>query len=152
MRQRQLDMPDFRAVIAEVQRLQRDGYDCAGNWNLCQACDHLTYFIEASLDGPKFRTPWLLKVLLGRMVLRRILRSRRMKSGAPTPQKPLPPADGDVATAVSRLERAIQRLEGHAGEFHDSPFFGHLTPQQWRELHLIHCNHHLGYLVPRVAS
>ena len=152
MQQRQLDLPDFRAVIAEVQRLQREGYDCAGNWNLCQACDHLTYFLEASLDGPKFRTPWLLKVLLGRMVLRRILRSRRMKSGAPTPQKPLPAADGDVNAAVSRLERAIQRLESHVGELHDSPFFGHLTPQEWRDLHLIHCNHHLGFLVPRTAT
>ena len=24
-----------------------------------------------------------------------------------------------------------------------------VTPEQWRELHLIHCAHHLGFLVPR---
>ena len=83
-----------------------------------------------------------------RLVLRRILSQRRMKAGSPTPQKPLPAAGGDEAAAIARLSTAIERLQAHQGELHDSPFFGHLTPEQWRDLHLIHCAHHLSLLVP----
>jgi hypothetical protein len=105
--------------------------------------------MQGSLDGHPYRVPWLLKVLFGRMVLKRILKQRRMKPGVPTPQKPLPAAGGDEIAALERFGQVIKRLETHTGEFHDSPFFGHLTPEQWRELHLIHCGHHLGFLVPK---
>jgi hypothetical protein len=46
----------------------------------------------------------------------------------------------------------MDRLRTHQGEMHASPFFGYLTPQQWRDLHLIHCAHHLGYLIPKSAG
>lgn len=148
MEPRLLDFKDFPEVLAELERLHRDGYEKLGHWDLAQTCDHLTYFIQGSLDGHTYKVPWLLKVLLGRMVLRRILTQRRMKSGVPTPQKPLPAAGGDEAAAVTRLRQVIERLQEHSGPFHDSPFFGHLTPAEWRELHVIHCAHHLGYLKP----
>jgi hypothetical protein len=148
MQKRQLDFQDLGAIKADVERLRR-GYDKVGTWDLAQTCDHLAYFIEGSLDGHPYRVPWLLKVLLGRLLLRRILSQRRMRSGAPTPQKPLPAPGGDPDAAVARLERALDRLTSHAGELHASPFFGYLTPQQWRDLHLIHCAHHLSFLQPR---
>src|SRR5439155_19401952 len=119
----------------------REGYEKLGQWDLAQVCDHLTYFIQGSLDGYTFRVPWLLKFLFGRFMLRRILKHRWMKSGIPTPQKPLPPAGGDEAAAVARFKQMIERLQAHQGELQPSPFFGYLTPQQWRELHLIHCAH-----------
>lgn len=148
MQQRTLDFQDFAQVLAEVDRLHRGGYQKAGRWDLAQVCDHLVYFIQGSLDGYTFRVPWLFKVLFGRLVLRRILKQRRMKAGIPTPQKPLPAEGGDEAAAVERFKLVIERLKAHAGEFHASPFFGYLTPQQWRELHLTHCAHHLGFLIP----
>ena len=116
---------------------------------LAQVCDHLTYFMQGSLDGFTFRVPWLLKVLFGRFMLRRILKQRRMKAGIPTPQKPPPPAGGDEAAAVAQFRQVVERFQAHQGELRPSPFFGHLTPQQWRDLHLIHCAHHLGFLAPK---
>jgi hypothetical protein len=50
---------------------------------------------------------------------------------------------------VDKFKNTIARFESHKGEFIDSPFFGHLTPEEWRNLHLIHGAHHLGYLVPK---
>lgn len=147
MEPRQLSFDDFAQVRAELDRLQTDGYRPAGQWDLARACDHLTFFIRGSLDGHPYRVPWLFKVLFGRLVLRRILTQRRMKPGVPTPHKnPSPP--NDVSAAVAQLKEALARFESHRGEYRASPFFGALTPDQWRELHLIHCAHHLGYLVP----
>lgn len=147
MSQSELPLKDFAAVRAELDRLHRHGYEKRGKWDLAQVCDHLAYFIQGSLDGHSYRVPWLLRVLFGRMVLNRILSQRAMKPGSPTPQRPLPAPGRDEADAVARLVQVLNRLESHSGEFHDSPFFGHLTPEQWRELHLIHCNHHLGFLI-----
>lgn len=149
MEQRLLSFKDFKEVQAEVERLHRTGYEKLGQWNLAQVCDHLTYFIQGSLDGYTFRVSWLLKVLFGRLVLRQILKQQRMKSGITTPQKPLPPAGADESAAVLRLNQILERFQTHQGEFHPSPFFGTLTPDQWRSLHLIHCAHHLGYLAPK---
>jgi hypothetical protein len=145
---RRLEFRGFADALAEVDRLHRHGYQRAGQWDLAQVCDHLTYFLKGSLDGHTFRVPWLFKFLFGRMVLRRILKGRKMKSGVFTPQKPLPAPGGDEAAAVTRFRQVVQRLEDHKGELHASPFFGYLTPDQWRELHLIHAAHHLGFLVP----
>jgi hypothetical protein len=148
----QLDFHNFDEALADVDRLHRDGYEKAGQWGLAQTCGHLTYFIKTSLDGATFRVPWLLKVFFGRWMLRRILKTRRMKAGIQTPQKPLPEPDGDEAAAVQRYKQMIQRLRSHQGEMHASPFFGHLTSAEWCEMHLIHAAHHLAYLLPRSAA
>jgi Protein of unknown function (DUF1569) len=148
MTPRELKFADFAAVRAELDRLQR-GYDKAGTWDLAQVCNHLDFFITGSLDGHRFKVPWLFKALFGRLVLRRILSGRKMKTGVFTPQKPLPEPGGDATAAVANLKVTLARFEQHQGKFHDSPFFGHLTPDQWRDLHLIHCAHHLGFLLPR---
>src|SRR5438067_325465 len=118
MERRPLDFPDFGAVLSDLDRLRSGGYQKAGTWDFAQTCDHLAYFIEGSLDGQTYRVPWLFKVLFGRMVLRRILAQRRMKTGAPTPQKPLPAPGGDEATAVARLKKSIERLCDHVGDLH----------------------------------
>lgn len=149
MPRRQLEFKTIAAAKAELERLRDAGAVPCGNWNLAQTCDHLAYFIEGSLDGHQFKTPWLLKTLFGPMAKRRILAERRMKSGVPTPQKPLPEPTQDEAAAVRRLEKALDRLQAHQGELHDSPFFGHLTPEEWKTLHLVHCAHHLSHLEPK---
>ena len=149
MSQRVLELKDFAEVSAEVDRLYDGGYTRLGQWDLAQICDHLSYFIEGSLEGFNFRVPWLLKFFFGGMTLRKILKKRRFKPNTPTPQKPLPEPGGDDAAAVIRFKAMLTRLQAHTKEFHDSPFFGHLSPDQWREMHLIHCNHHLAYLSPK---
>jgi hypothetical protein len=152
MKQRELDFKTFDEMLAELDRLHKSGYDKAGQWDLGQTCDHLTYFIRGTLDGHPFHVPWLLKILLGRFILWRILKTKRMWAGATTPQKPLPEPGGDEAAAVAQFKKAVARLRDHQGEMHASPLFGYLTPQQWRDLHLIHSAHHLGYLLPKSAA
>jgi hypothetical protein len=146
---RALVFQGFPDVIAEAERLHAGGYTKAGKWDLAQVCDHLGYFMESALNGAQYRVPWLLKVLLGQMALRRIFTDRSMRVGMPTPQKPLPAPGGDEAAAVNRFREVAERFDRHSGEYHASPFFGRLTNQQWRDLQLIHCAHHLGFLIPK---
>lgn len=149
MTPRDLSFASFDEVRAELDRLRRTGYDKAGVWDLAQVCDHLNYFMAGTIDGHQFRVPWIFKVIFGRMVLKRILTQRKMKRGVFTPQKPLPASGGDEDATVNKLKETIGRFEAHRGDFVDSPFFGHLTPEQWHEMHLIHAAHHLGYLIPK---
>jgi hypothetical protein len=149
MPRRALDLRSFEEVLAEVARLQRDGYDRAGQWDLAQICDHCAVWIEYTLDGFPFRIPWFVRMFLGRWMLRRVLRQRQFAAGVPTPQKNLLGPGADLVAAEHRLQRAIDRLQLPAVVTHPSPLFGTLTPDEWRELHLIHCQHHLSFLVPR---
>jgi hypothetical protein len=152
MEPRRLEFTDFSQAFADIDRLHREGYTQLGQWDLAQACDHLGYFVEGSLDGPNYKVPWLFKVLFGRLVIRRILKQRSMKAGIPTPQKPSPEPGGDETAAIGRYKELIRRLQSHEGELHASPFFGYLSPQEWHDLHLIHCAHHLGFLIPKTTT
>lgn len=146
---RQLDLRSLDDVAAEVERLHRGGAEPLGKWDFAQACDHLRYFIDATMDGYGFTVPWLPRALFGRFMLRRILKKRSMMRGVPTPQKPAPQPGGDEAVAVARLLQSIARMKSHAGPFHDSPFFGSATPEQTRDLQVIHCQHHLAFFQPK---
>ncbi len=148
MQQRRLVFKDFSEVLAEVDRLHQYGYQKAGQWNLAQNCDHLSFFFKGCLDGFQFKVPWVFKKVFGKMVLNRILQSKSMSRGKFTPQKPLPSPDVNEAEAVARFKDLVERFRIHQGDYHDSPFFGHLTREQWHELNLIHCQHHLGFLIP----
>lgn len=149
MPQRVLQLTSFDQVRQEVERLHQQGYERAGNWDLAQVLNHFSFFLKGSLDGYTFKVPWIIKVLLGKSVKNRILREQRMKSGVFTPQKPLPPPNADESQAVSEFLELLARFDQHQGEYRESPFFGKLTRDECRQLNLIHCNHHLGYLIPK---
>lgn len=145
---RQLDFHTYDELLAEVDRLHEQGYRATGKWNLSQICNHCADFIEQGLDGYRFRIPWVLKATLGKLFLRKILSTRKMKDSQYTPQRPLPQPDLDESEAIARLKIAVERLLVPGVALHDSPFFGRMTPEECRELHLVHTMHHLGFLVP----
>ncbi len=149
MPRRQLELSTIDDAIAELDRLEKSGCEPQGNWDFAQVCNHLAFFTEGALDGHKFKVPWVFKALFGRMVLKRILSKRQMKAGVFTPQKQLPTPGGDAKAAAARLRRALIRTRDHPSEFVASPFFGYLTPDQWRELQTIHCAHHFSFLQPK---
>lgn len=147
---RTLDFRDFDAVLADVDALAGRGYDRAGNWNLAQVCDHLAKSMAESIDGFSFKFPLLLRwvpPLIRWWFKKRIFGKRTFPSvSAPDPLKP---ADvPDEADALARFRREIARVRT-ADKFARSPFFGWMTAEEWRDLHLVHASHHLGFLVPR---
>jgi hypothetical protein len=151
IQRRTIRLVDFPAVLAEVERL-RAGYDRAGAWTLAQVCDHLARVIELSLDGFPSRMPWPMRLVARWLVLPRFLRHQQFRRRFPAPDYLQPPDGAEDRQSVERLRAAVERFQGHTGPLQPSPIFGALQREQWREVHLWHCEHHLSFLIPRQAS
>ena len=152
---RALSFERFDAIRQELDRLERGGYDQAGQWNLGQTAAHLADWIHFSLDGYP-TTPWFFRPVLcvarhsfGPRKLRETLRNGRMPDGLPTLSETVHPIGDDESAAVDRLRRALDRLEHHTGRIEPSPMFGEVDHATTCHMHRIHCAHHLRLLVPK---
>jgi hypothetical protein len=137
---------DFDEVLADADALLAKEYERAGNWGLGQVCNHLAATMEMSLDGFPSLMPWPVRVVARRFALKKVLQHEPFRRTAPAPAYLLPPESNDDRVGVERLRAAIARLKAHVGEMKPSPVFGQLSPEEWREVHLWHCEHHLSFL------
>ncbi len=145
---RTLHFETYADAIAEIERLQRDGYEQHGRWSLGQMCAHLSFYYRGSLNGFGFMLPWIVRVLLGRRLLRRFL-TRGMSYGMPTTRRSAPPTEVEDQAAAHESLELLHRLAAHDGPLHASPLAGAMTVDEWRRLHLVHTAHHLSLLTPR---
>ncbi len=145
---RTLEFHALDEALADVDRLLRDGYTRQGDWNLAQICAHLTDAFNRSIDGFNYAIPWAVRRIFGPIVLRKVLRIRQLPPGFQLPQEQVPPAGPDAHECAAKLRRSIERFERHDGPMAAHPFFGPISHDTWRRLHLIHAAHHLGFLVP----
>ena len=148
MQRRDLDLRDFDALIADAEHLLAAGYDRLGNWDLGATCRHLSISMHASIDGLNYKPPFHYRFIRP-FARRQVFGKRRLPTGAPAPTGLESPTGGDDADAVTELKTAIERLKTATDFPHPHPVFGRITPQQWRDFHLIHGSHHLGFLIPR---
>jgi len=145
---RQLEFRNLGEVRREVDRLAEHGYSHTGNWNLAQTCEHLGIFIKGSIDGLSIKPPIFFRPF-GGMIYRYIIRNRRMPSGVKIPDVWVPKPQPDSPEVLDRFRALLKRYENHHGDMARNPLFGKLTKEQWTELHLIHCAHHLSHLLPK---
>jgi hypothetical protein len=149
---RTLRYHDYDEVLADADALLAKGYERAGNWSLGQICDHLAVTMEKSLDGFPSLMLWPVRVVARWFVLKKVLRHEPFRRRVAAPAYLLPPdSDGDWA-GLERLRAVITRLKGQVEEMQPSPVFGRLSPEQWREVHLWHCEHHFSFLRPTPGS
>jgi Protein of unknown function (DUF1569) len=144
---RNLHFPSFQALLTDAHLLHSAPYQKLGNWSLAQIADHLAQSLHASIDGFGYRRNFLFRAI-ARQLLPRILRTRRIPTGTKIPQRFNPSPTLTDNLALPQLTTAIQRFENHTAPLAPHPFFGTLTPTQWRHLHLIHAAHHLSFLIP----
>lgn len=149
LKRRRLNHLNFDEVLADVERLRQEGYERVGEWELGQIADHLAGTIHGSIHGFPFQMPWVFRRFYGPSAFKKILEVRRLKSGVKLPPSARPPRDAPLAPAVERLASAIREFEAHDGHLQEHPMLGKLSKEDWRQFHLIHCSHHLGFLVPR---
>ncbi|WP_422932009.1 DUF1569 domain-containing protein [Singulisphaera sp. PoT] len=152
---RELDFREFDAVLHDVDSLAAGGYDRVGNWDLAQTCKHLADWMRYPLDGfPPAPLPIRLMLALVRntvapRMFRKVLEQRTMPGGSPTLPASVPPPGIDESAAIAELRQAIARFRNHEGPFHPSPLLGELDAETSKQAQLIHCAHHLSFLLPR---
>lgn len=152
---RSLTFRDLDDIIRDIETLHAHGYDRAGNWGLTQVCRHLADWMRFPLDGfPK--NPWpvrlilsAMKVTVGRKALRDILKNGSMPSGKPTLPQTVASPTADDDKAVAEIREIVSRFKRHNGPVHPSPLFGEMDLATATRLQLIHCAHHLSFLVPK---
>ena len=152
LRRRTLRFTDLGQVAREVERLRRDGYTPAGRWGLAQVCEHLTLALGAMTGGFPRPFPWWVRWLGGPLVRVWVFATSRFPPGLPMPAGVAPPAELDEGEAVGRLRKALERFARFDGPLAPHPAFGRLSRRQWERLNLIHCAHHLSFLLPRAAG
>jgi hypothetical protein len=149
LHRRKLDFQSWPEALADIDHLRRAGYDRAGNWDLSQIVEHVGEGLRTALRGIDHRANWIIRKLLGPIILKRILRQRRMQAGIKVPKWWLPGPTHDESAAVEQFRSEVSAFQGMTGTPYPHPFFGALTKQQWNDLALVHAAHHLSFLVPR---
>ncbi len=145
---RSLKFNDYSEIIQEIENLQKNGYKKGGNWNLGQICRHISYYHKGSLDGFSKMLPWIVRVTLGKLFLKKMLSQTETKEGIQTDPKSVFTPEPDEKPAIDEAIALLKRLKTNIGQLHPSALFGDLTNEEWRTLHLGHAAHHLSFLHP----
>ncbi len=151
---RSLSFQKLDEAAEDARTLLSNGYSSAGSWDLSTTCGHLVEWMRFPMDGfPRTAFPMrvilaVMRVTVGPRMLRKVLAEKTMKSGIPTAPATVPAGGGDASTAVQELCETIRRLQTHEGPLHPSPLFGEMDRQTAIQLQLVHCAHHLSFLLP----
>lgn len=145
---RRLVFHGLAEVRNDIYHLQSSSYQRAGNWSLGQACDHLAKSFNAMIDGYGFQAAWPMRTL-ARVSMPFVFRVKRVPSGTKIPQRFEPAADISDAQGIAMFLAAVERVKSYSGNFARHPYLGAITRQQWQQVQLIHCAHHLGFLIPK---
>lgn len=135
-------------LIAWIERLQREGYEPQGRWNLTQICQHLTATISGGMNGFGFRMPWLVRRTVGPWAIRRVLRTSRFPRGVPTFRvlRPPAPAGEDQPVEIARCIEVIRQAKSFRGPLPPHPMVDDLSLEDWKRLMWVHASHHLRML------
>jgi Protein of unknown function (DUF1569) len=152
---RQLRFTNLDAIVQDAETLLAKGYEKAGNWDLAQCCQHLAEWMRFPVEGfPKAPLPirgmlWMMKKTVGPKKLQAYLKDGGFPPGKPTAPQTVQAAGGDAKIAIENLKRSVERLKEHTGAIIPSPFFGPMSKDECVGLQLVHCAHHLSFLVPK---
>ncbi len=150
---RKLTFATLDDAVRDAENLLAKGYDRAGNWDLAQVCFHLAEWMRFPLEGfprlPFLLRPmfWLVRTTAGKKIRNKVLAKGFPAGGQTMPQTVFQPG-GDANAAVAKLKDVAERFQGHTGLIHPSPLFGPLNKGDAFQLQLLHCAHHLSFLVP----
>lgn len=146
---REVHYASLDEFLHDAQRLAEGEARTLGEWTYAQILQHLSVALTASVVGFGFRGPWLLRTLIGPMVLRRILKNGmkpgfRLKGAA---QRLIPSDDVALPKALSKLRTAVERFQ-ESSTLAEHPVFGRLDRDQWTALHLRHAELHMSFVHP----
>ena len=145
-KRRQLHFDTLDDVLQDAELLLLNGYRRVGNWSLGRICYHLGNALNYSRDGFPVMKPWFTRQVARTLCLRRILARKvtRLRFPAPIPTD----YEGTDQEGVRRLREGLERFHQPDLHFAEHTILGTLTPAQWLQFHLWHCEHHFSFLIP----
>lgn len=152
---RKLRFSSLDDIIQDAEHLHAVGYEKTGNWDLAQICNHCACWVKYPMDGfPK--PPLFMKFvffIIKRTVLPKVQRQMKEERTFPPGMNTAPftvfPAGQDEPAAVANLKGELERMKAFTGPMQVSPLLGLQSKEQWVDSHLVHCGHHLSFLVPK---
>ena len=147
---RDLSYANEDEVIADVEKLRR-GHVRLGAWTFDQICWHLEQGVRYRMAPPPHppNTPEQ-DARVG--VLKQVLASGKLPGNIVAPDPMVPPKDPGPH-AVDSFLQSMREFKAFPGPIAPHRIFGKLRDEgDARRLNLIHCAHHLSYLVPTTAN
>ena len=150
LKRRAIDFHSANEVINDIAVLRDREYDCAGNWNLTQICQHLSGTMDGGMDGFGFRIPWILRATVVEWGFRFALKRRKLGSGFPTFKilKPSYSESVDDDTTIDACIASCRRASEFDGSLKEYALLDNLTVKDWQDFIWIHAAHHLSFLIP----
>lgn len=147
-RRRTLQFDTLSDVLADARDVVHRPHTTVGRWTCAQILEHLAVAMDLSFDGYGFQAPWWIRLLT--LPVRNRFLVRPMPAGVRLPRRAailLPRETVSEEVALQHLERSIARFDAESpGQPH--PVFGRLTPDEYRLLHLRHCELHQSFVIP----
>ena len=148
---RKLAFRRLEEIMPEVERLLV-GQFTVGRWTLGQICDHLAASFRYSVEGfPDPPAPWILRVTLGSLARRSMLRGGPIPERMPLPARYRPGPGLDAVAEAERLREAITLFSACAAPA-AHPLVGPMSADEWTVYHCTHCAHHLSFAVPEAGA
>ncbi len=155
---RDLQFATLDDITRDVENLHAAGYEKTGKWDLAQICNHCALWLKYPMDGfpplPWFMKPvfWIVKRTVLPKFERQVREEKKMPTGMSTAPMTVFPAGEDEAKAVALLREQVERMKTFEGPWQPSPLRGVLPKDDQVNSALVHCAHHLSFLVPRNAN
>ena len=135
-------------LLNDAETLAAGEIRTLGNWSPGQIFSHLANTMNMSIDGAQFSVPWYVRFFAG------FMKQRMLRGPMPTGFQ-LPPhaaqelVSPPVSTAegLNKLRRAIGRQQQESRRA-PSPVFGVMSHEEWDQLHRIHAEMHMSFLLP----
>jgi hypothetical protein len=147
---RRLDLASLDDVLGDIRKLHEGGYTKAGQWNLAQICLHCAKPMDMCIDGFSFKANFVVRLAVKILIKKSFFRDRKIQPGLKAPAGFVIEPDADEASAIGNMETAIKRFQDHkqaSRGWRPHPVFGTFSADQWEQFHIIHCMHHLSFLV-----
>lgn len=145
---RDLRFNSWTEVDAEIGKIEKaKNLEATGVWSADQIFTHLNDIVADTVHGIKKPMPWILKVTLGKMFFKKMMRDGYMKPGNFNPDGAKKRIDADYKPSLAKLKKSIEEFKAiKPEELKENSFMGKITKEQSEKIHIYHIAHHLSFL------
>ena len=140
---------NLTSVLEDAEFLASHPHRTVGQWSYGRIVQHLADSLNKSFDGFNYRAAFPIR-FVARTFLKKRLLNEPMSPGFKLPKSQealLPDNSRPVDQAIEEFRKAVSRFEREEPTA-EHPALGKLTPAEWVQLHLRHCELHMSFVKP----